>query len=325
MRIARLHSPARPPAAAGFTLMEAVVTVLMASVILTVFASTISASYLLRKSTYAIQAGNFIREEIDSLRTLSFTELTNRTNGAFLGLSLTRGPWKVRAATSPPSGTQVIAMETAQTALTGETGLAVIPGNYHADMDLSAKFDVLNTSPSGWGTGLVFDYRDSENHYRYRYSSGGLALDKVYHGTVTTLWSQSATHNTATWYTLRVVTSGTSISLYKNGTLQTTVTDSTFSTGDAGLQTLSGALVYVDDVSITESGATTSWNFDSDTAGAMPTDWQRFVYFDLPDGAGTLTIANYLGDSSIKQVTATVTWTESGIAKSVSGSSLIAQ
>ncbi len=321
----RLHSPARPSATAGFTLMEAIVTVLMAAVILTVFSSTISASYLLRKSTYAIQAGNFLREEIDSLRTLSFTELINRTNGAFLGLSLTRGPWKVKTVTSPPSGTRALAMETAQTALVSETGLAVIPGNYHADMDLTAKFDVLSSSPSGWGAGLVFDYRDSENHYRYRYSSGGLALDKVYHGTVTTLWSQSATYSAGTWYTLRVVTSGTGISLYKNGTLQTTVTDSTFSTGDAGLQTLSGALIYVDDVSITESGTATSWNFDSDTVGSMPTDWQRFVYFDLPSGVGTLTIADYLGVSTIKQVTATVTWTEGGVSKSVSGNSLIAQ
>ncbi len=319
------HSPARPPATAGFTLMESIVTVAIAAVILTVFTSTISASYLLRKSTHVIQAGNFLREEIDSLRTLPYAELLNRTNGNFLGLSLTRGPWKVKTVSSPPSGTNVLAMETAQTALVNETGLAILPGNYHADLDMTAKFDVLSNSPAGWGAGLVFDYRDAENHYRYRYSSGGLALDKVVHGTVTTLWSQSATYATGTWYTLEVVTSGSSIALKKNGVTLATVTDATFTTGDAGLQTLSSALIYVDDVSIAENGVTTSWNFDSDATGAMPLDWQRFVYFDLPSGTGTLTISDYLGATGIKNVTASVTWNENGVSKSVSGSSLIAQ
>lgn len=309
----------------GFTLVEALMTIGLTAVILAFFAGVTSTSIFLRKSGYAIQASNFVREELDAVRALPFAELLNRTNGVFLGLSLTRGPWRVKAVASPPSGAQVLALDTAATALNSETGLAIVPGNYRKDIDFTAKFDVQTTSPSGWGTGIAFDYRDSENHYRYRFTNGGIALDKVVHGTVTTLWSQSATYDTGTWYTLRLVTTGTSIALYKNGTLLTTVTDSTFSTGDVALMALSGALIYVDDVSVTENSVTTTWNFDGDAAGTMPTAWQRFVYEDLPSGTGTLTISDYLGQSTVKKVDVTVSWSDTGFSKTLTGSTIIAQ
>ena len=305
--------------------MEILVAVGLSAVILAIFTSTTSSIVFLRKTGYTVQAADFVREELDSLRTLPYTELINRTNGDFLALSLTRGPWQVKTVASPPSGTRALAMETAQYALNHETALAVWPGNYHKDIDLTGKFYVLSSSPSGWGAGLTFHYRDSDNNYRFRFASGGLALDKVYHGTATTLWSQSLTYNTNTWYTLRVVTTGTSIALYKNGSLLTTVTDGTFSTGDVALVTLDNALMYADDVSLTESGVTTTYNFDADTVGLMPTAWQRFDYFDLPASQASLTIADYLGDANIKQVTATITYQEIGVTKTVSGTTLIAK
>jgi type II secretory pathway pseudopilin PulG len=321
----KCHRRAKTDAVRGFTLLEAIVAIMITVVIFAVFSATISAAYLLRKSTYVTQASNFIREELDSLRTLPYTELLNRTNGNFLGISLTRGDWLEVTAVNPPSGSRVLTLQAAQPALTHETGLLVIPGNYHTDMDLVAKINVSSASPAGWGSGIAFDYRDSENHYRYRITSGGIALDKVVHDTVTTLWSHSAAYATNTWYTLEVVTSGTSITLKLNGTAMTTLTDSTFSVGDAAIMSLDGALPSVDDVSLTENGTTTSYNFESDTLGQMPTVWQRFVYVDLPNGQGTLTIADYLGMTGIKTVTATVTWTDSGVTNSVSGTTLIAQ
>ena len=310
---------------AGFTLMETLIAVAMTAVILAIFTSTTSSIVFLRKAGYTVQAADFVREELDSLRTLPYAELINRTNGDFLALSLTRGPWQVKTVTSPPSGTKALAMETAQYALNHETAMLVWPGNYHKDIDYSAKIDVLSTSPNGWSAGITFHYRDPDNNYRFRYTSGGLALDRVYHGTATTVWSQSLTYSTNTWYTLRVVTTGTSIALYKNGSLLTTVTEGTFSTGDVGVVTLDGALVYVDDVSLTESAATTTYNFDSDAVGSLPTAWQRFNYFDLPSSQASLTIADYLGDTKIKQVTATISYQELGVTKTVSGTTLIAK
>lgn len=316
----------RSPSTKGFTLLEALIAIGLTAVILAIFTAVASTSIFLRRSGYSIQASNFVREELDALRVLPFTELINRTNGNFLGLSLTRGPWQVKQVAGTPSSPNALTLSTAiSPALVTETGLAVIPGNYHKDVDFTAKFLVQTASPSGWGTGIAFHYRDAENHYRFRFASGGIALDKVYHGTTTTLWSQSATYSTNTWYTLRLVTSGTSISMYKNGTLLTTTTDSTFSTGDIALQTLSNAIIYIDDVSIAENSVTTSWSFDSDAVGSMPTIWQRFIYEDLPSGGGTLTIANYLSQTTLKQITATVTWSDAGFSKSMTGSTLISQ
>lgn len=326
MKIGLLKTKNRKPkTSAGFTLMETLIAVAMTAVILAIFTSATSSIVFLRKAGYSIQAANFVREELDSLRTIPFSELINRVNGDFLALSLTRGPWKIKTVANPPSGTRVMAMETAQAALNHETALAVLPGNYHQDFDFTSKFNVLPSSPSGWGAAIAFDYRDPDNNYRFRFTNGGIALDKVYHGTATTLWSQSATYNTNTWYTLRVVTSGASITLYKNGVSLTTLADATFSTGDAALMTLDGALVYVDDVSLTENSVTASYDFDADAVGQMPTAWQRFAYFDLPDGSASLTIADYLGQSTIKQVTATVTWTDQGNTKTMTGTTLIAK
>lgn len=314
-----------PVKSQGFSLLEAIMAIGLTAVILSIFAATTSTSVFLRKAGYSIQASNFVREELDALRTLPFSELATRTNGNFLGLSLTRGAWQAKVTTAPPSGTKVLALDTAVAAKVSETGLAVIPGNYRDDFDVTAKFLVQTTSPSGWGTGIAFRYRDAENHYRFRFTSGGIALDEVYHGTTSTIWSQSATYSTNTWYTLRVAATGTSIQLYRNGTLLTTQTDTTYVTGDLALIALSNALVHVDDVSVTEYAATTSWNFDAETTGKTPVAWQRFAYADLPSGAGTLTISDYLSQTTIKQVTVTVTWTDTGFAKSMTGTTLIIQ
>jgi hypothetical protein len=317
----------------GFTLMETLVVIGLTVVILAIFTAASSTVVFLRKAGYAIQASDFVREELDSLRVLPFTELINRTNGDFLGLSLTRGDWKVKAVAGAPSGNNVLALETAKSALNQETGQAVVPWNYHRDTDATAHFYVKSSSPSGWGAGLGFQYRDLDNHYRFRITSGGAAIDKVYHGTITTLCSNNVSYATDTWYTLEVTTVGTAITAKVNGSnafstgscSTGSLTDSTFSTGDVTLQTLNSALVYIDDVSILENSSTTSWDFESDTVGQEPLVWQRFVYFDLPSGSATLTIADYLSQSTIKQVTATITWVDQGVTKTVSGSTLIAQ
>ncbi len=309
----------------GFTLAEALITIGLAAVLLAVFTSVLSATMLLRRAQYNVQAASFIQEELDSLRALPYAELLTRTNGNFLGLAMTRGPWQVKVVTTPPSGTKAYAMETAQSAIVEETGLAVLPGDYREDFtSFIAKVQVQASSPAGWGAGVAFRYRDAENHYRFRLSSGGAALDKIVQGTKTTIWSNSTANATGTWYTLEVVASGNSITVKRNGTTLTTQTDSAFTTGDLALLTLNSAKAYFDDVSVT-SGSTTSWNFDGDTAGSVPTDWQRMSFYDLPSGAGTLTVANYLGDANVKQATVNVSWNDAGQTRSVSGTTLIAK
>ncbi len=309
----------------GFTIMEALVTIGLTAMLLAVFTAMLATTVFLRRAQYGLQAANFIQEELDTLRTLRFDDLLTRTDGAFLGVPMTRGPWKVKADATAPSGANAYAMETAQTALNEETGLAVMPGNYRDDFIFIAKVKVLSSPPSGWGAGIAFRYRDAENHYRFRFSSGGIALDKVSQGTKTTLWSQSATYNADTWYTLEVDAVGANLTLKKNGTTLTTVIDGTFATGDLALLALNGAKVRADDVSVTFNAATATWNFDGDAADSVPKDWQRMSVVDLPSGQGTLTIANYLGDANIKKITAKVQWTDLGVTRSASSITLIAR
>lgn len=322
------HRHKRTRAAAGFTLVEALITIGLAAILLSVFTAVLTTTVFLRRAQYSVQASNFIEEELDALRALPYSELLIRTNGNFLGVSTTRGPWKVKtdASASPPSGSNVYAMETAQPAIVSETGLAVLPGNQRKDANFIAKVRVRSSSPAGWGAGIAFRYIDAENHYRFRFTSGGIALDKVRQGVVTTVWSQSVAHSTSTWYTLEADVTGNQIVLKKNGSTLTTYTDSGQSyltKGNLALLTTGGANVYVDDVSVTEGATTTSWNFDADAAGSVPSDWQRYAVVDLPNGAGTLTIANYLGDASIKQATVNVSWIDAGITRSASGTTLI--
>lgn len=319
----RLHG--RATRTSGFTLMEALIAIGLASILLAVFTSVLSATMLLRRAQYNVLAANFIQEELDSIRALSFSDLLVRTNGNFLGLSRTRGPWKVQAVTSPPSGGNAFVMETAQSAIIEETGLAVLPGNYREDFtSFTAKVRVQAASPAGWGAGVAFRYRDAENHYRFRLTSGGAALDKVVQGVRTTIWSNTTSNSTNTWYTLEVVVAGNSITVLRNGTTLTTQTDNAFTTGDLALLSLNGARVEFDDLAVTET-STTTWNFDTEIVGTVPVDWQRMSFSDMPSGTGTLTIANYLGDTNIKQATVTVTWSDSGTTRTASGTTLIAK
>jgi len=308
--------------------MEALIAIGLAAIMLAVFTSVLTTTVFLKRAQYSVQASNFIQEELDSLRAIPYNELLVRTNGNLLGLSLTRGPWQVKtdAAASPPSGSKVFAMETAQAGILTETGLAALPGNYMKDGNIIAKVRVLSSSPSGWGAGIAFRYIDAENHYRYRITSGGVALDQVRQGVTTTLWSQSVSHSTNTWYTLEADLTGNQIVLKKNGSTLVTYTDSGqvyLYRGINALMATGSARVYFDDVSKVENAVTDVWNFDAEADGAVPVDWQRYGVTDLPNGAATLTIANYLGDASIKQATMNVSWIDAGITRSASGTTLI--
>ncbi len=310
----------------GFTIFEALIAIAIAASTLAVYTAVLTSAAFLRRAQPNVQAANFVQEELDTLRSLPFAELLDRANGNFLGVAMTRGPWRVKTAAGAPSGSKVYDMETAQAAINQETGLAVLPGNYAGDFTFIAKVNALASSPTGWGAGIAFRYRDAENHYRLRFTSGGIALDKAYHGTVTTVWSQSQTYATGAWYTLEVDAAGNAFTLKKNGATLTTYTDaSPLPAGDLAVMALSGAKTQFDDVSVTTGGATSSWNFDANADGSVPSDWQRLSVVDLPNGAGTLTIANYQNDATIKKATATASWTDSGGNHALSGVTLISK
>lgn len=307
----------------GFTLMESLIAIALIAMLLAVYLTVLGSIFFMRRLQFNIQAANFIQEEIEVLRSLDFTELTNRTDGNFLGLPFTRGDWSVEVVDASGQG-NTMALPAAETALVGETGMIVVPGNYRTDFTYSAKIRVDNTSPSGWDAGIGFRYRDAENHYRFRITSGGVALDKVDDGTVTSLWSQSTSLGTDTWYTLEVIANDSEFILKRDGIILTTHNDTTYTTGDLTLMTMDGALVAFDDVTITES-STTTYDFSAYTTGELPSDWERLSVVDLPLGTGMLTIADHLGNTEIKEVTIIVSWMDGIFTKSMTGVSLIAQ
>lgn len=307
----------------GFTLMESLVTIALIAMLLAVYLTVLGSIFFMRRLQFNIQGANFVQEEIEVLRSLDFAELTNRTDGDFLGLPFTRGDWSVEVVDASGQG-NAMSLPTAQAALVGETGMIVVPGNFRTDFTYSAKIRADDVSPAGWDAGIGFRYRDAENHYRFRITSGGVALDKVDGGTVSTLWSQSTSLSTDTWYTLEVIANGSEFTLTRDGVTLTTHNDTTFATGDLTLMTMDDAVAAFDDVVITESSVT-AYDFSSYTTGELPSDWERLSVINLPLGAGTLTIADHLGNSEIKEVTVTASWMDGLFAKSMSGVSLIAQ
>lgn len=300
------------------------VTIGVIAVLLAVYAATLSSVVFQRRNGYRFQATNFVRQEMDAVRSIPYDDLVNQTDGAFLGLAYTRGPWQVREEATAPSASNVMELRSAASpTLNQETGLLIVPTNYHDDFSFAASLRVLDASPTGWGAGLAFRYRDADNHYRYRLTAGGLAFDKVQHGTVTTLWSQSTPVSKGTWNDLAVTAVGATITLERNGMTVATVTDDTFASGDIALTALNGARIQADDLSVS-GGEAGDWDFDDDAADTTPLDWQRFVYFDLPGGSGTTTVTDYDGLTGIKQVTVTVSWNEFGTMKTVTGTTTVA-
>ena len=308
--------------AAGFTLAETIVTIGLAAVLLTVYSIMLSGTMFLRRSQHNAQAASLVQEQLDSLRLLPFPELLNRGDDNFLNIAVNRGDWRVLTKSGDGQGKR-LTLPTAQTPINHETALMLLPANWQKNFTFSTKIRALNASPTGWGLGLVFHYRDTENHYRFRYTSGGLSLDIVQQGVVTTLWSQNLTMEKDTWHTLEVIANESDFTLKKNGSILTTVNDLTFYKGELGLASFDGALTEFDDISLTVGAATSSWDFEVNDEEKYPEDWRRFGWPDLPSGTGTLTIDYYLEESSMKQTTVNISWDEGGRTRTATGTTVI--
>jgi Glycosyl hydrolase family 98 C-terminal domain/Glycosyl hydrolase family 98/Domain of Unknown Function (DUF1080)/Bacterial Ig-like domain (group 4) len=113
---------------------------------------------------------------------------------------------------------------------------------------------------------------------------------KIYRNGTTLLASAptSLTLATNTWYTVKVVATGSTLQVYINGTLEITTTDSTYTTGETGVRLESntggvGDFVEVDNVSVTV-GATSVYTSDF-SSWSTATDWVSegpLVFSPLP-------------------------------------------
>lgn len=305
--------------------METVVTIGLLGILLSIFGSIFLSLRATRSTMLYRQASFYLEEALESLRTIPYSTLTARTNGEILGVSVNRGDWQTVALASAPTSPNALQLPVTEAIRGDETGLIILPGNYRRNFTYEANVMVDNASPSGWGTALVFGYHDSENFYRLRLNENGIAIDESVNGTITTLWSQTVTHNKNTWYTLRVVGNNGAYTVSKNGATLATVNDATLEQGDLAIMSIGGAIVNADNVAVTESATTTTWDFDSTTIGTIPSEWKRYSYLDLPGGTATLSLSNFQNDSQLKLATVVVQWIENDNTHRVTGSTVIRQ
>ncbi|MCH7492534.1 DUF1080 domain-containing protein [Patescibacteria group bacterium] len=309
----------------GSSIVESVVAIGLLALFVTVFGASYTIvinNTLLKNKNLAY---NVAVEEIEALRNTPYTQLTNRTDADFIEVAYNKGSWLVASLGSSPSSPNILQVGSPVGNPSGVTGLAIVPGFDYSNFTFETDLNVRSDSPAGWQSVIYFRYHDSNNYYRAYFTSTDLYIDKKVDGTETSLGSKTKTFLEDTWYTVKIITSSNTLDVYINDVLELSATDSdsSFAKGRIGLASINSAHQYYDDISVTE-GATNAWNFDSDTAGELPSGWERFSVNDLPGGTGLLTIQDdQSGFTDIKKISVKVNWQERGNTYSVELTTLI--
>ncbi|MBI5038085.1 MAG: hypothetical protein HZC01_05285 [Candidatus Kerfeldbacteria bacterium] len=307
----------------GFSIIESVVTIGLTSILIILFGATYTATttdrYLHHRSLAYIAAA----EELEIIRNTDFDTLDTRTNAPFIGVAYTQGTWTVETLASPPSGTHVLTV--VPNASYTPASQIFIPEFGYKNFDFSSSFMVNNSSGNGWSVYYFYRYQDPQNYYSLNITSTQAVLEKKVAGVTSQLGTTSHVFSKNSWYTLAAsVTDGT-FTITLDGSPLVTGTDAQneLTKGKLGFGGNAQTRMYFDSVSITGLN-THSYNFDSDTSGSLPDQWQRYGVPQLPSAAGLLTISHPdpLFDD-LKAVTAQVTWSERGATKSVELSTLI--
>jgi len=137
---------------------------------------------------------------------------------------------------------------------TSGTARAVFGDAASADVQVQADVKVASWATSTNRTaGLMARYRDTSNYYIFIYEDGQLKIRKKVAGTTTTVASKAFTLTTGTWYTLKGVVSGSTLTMWVNGTQQLTGTPTGLSTGKSGLISFNGDVHY-DNVTASDIG-----------------------------------------------------------------------
>lgn len=186
------------------------------------------------------------RTEVSAATPLPYSE--NFEDGIANGWSTPSGSWDIIT-----DGTKVyhtLSTDSISRAYVGDSSW----NNY--SVEVKAKVSAWGSS-SARTVGILARYTDTNNYYLMGYEyPGELRIRKKVAGTLTTLTSKAYTLNTGTWYTMKAELNGNSLKLYINGVQQLTITDSTFSSGSAGLISVYGNSRF-DDFSVNSLTTTT--------------------------------------------------------------------
>ncbi|MFH0952103.1 MAG: prepilin-type N-terminal cleavage/methylation domain-containing protein [Patescibacteria group bacterium] len=311
----------KPSDQAGFGLIETLIAIGLTSILFLIIVSFLNASNLSRHAKFTVQATALAANEIEGLRNLDYNLLIDQTNAPFYTQLYTVGDWNTVSDTTR-------ALSTGPAVGAGVTGLIKIPGDAQSVYTLEAKVKVLNSAPVGWRAGLAIKAKESNRYYRYVLRSNEILLEKVEPSGITVLSQTPYLISEDIWNTLKVIVSGNTFDLWLGAVnIDSSVIDNSagWTSGDSGLITVGGPAVRFDDVKITNTVPETiiDEDFNAVDIGTRPESWQFLEPASLPSGSGTITIADYNGETNIKEVTATLTWQEVNNDRSVSLTSLI--
>lgn len=339
-------------------MVESIITIFVVAIAITIFGTLLNVRNINRGTAYRSKAAALADEELNALRRLDFSQLTDQTNCTvaqdcpFKNMLYNAGTWGVIADdtdTANHSGPNVLELAGASGFSNSQSGQFLFPAGVYGDVTLTAKWKVMPDSVSdsnpntGWLVGFLLRSRDSKNGYRLRVgeNSGSvhtdfdalsvgyqnIYLEKLENGTATKVAEGTATVSKGTWFALSLAATGPNFSITIDANPAMTGTDSTWTTGPAALIGWNGVHAEVDDIQ-TVTGTTSSWNFTDST---MPVPWIRLSLNDLPDSTpttfddnGTAFIEPYpVGSTTMKRVTVTVSWVQNGSPQSYSTTSFI--
>ncbi len=169
----------------------------------------------------------------------------NFNDGNATGWTATQGTWSVVS----DSGSYVYYKSGTDE---GRTSAGSTWTNYA--VEARVKVDNFNGSNRAYVCGR---YKDGNNFYAASLMSNTIEIRKKVSGSSTTIASKSYAVATGTWYTVRLVMNGSSISMYVNGALQLSATDSSLTSGAVGLVPYKVTAKY-DDVIVDDLGGDTS-------------------------------------------------------------------
>ncbi|MDQ3653419.1 MAG: DUF1080 domain-containing protein [Acidobacteriota bacterium] len=171
-----------------------------------------------------------------------------------------RGQWTVKADSTAPSATNVLA-QTSTDKTSYRFPLAIADEGSFRDLDLSVRFKPISGGVDQ-AAGLVWRLRDANNYYIVRANAleNNVVLYKVQDGKRTDLpvkgegrtYGKKAQVPANQWSELRVVQRGNLAEVFLNGMKLFEVEDDTFKdAGKVGLWTKADSVTYFDDLRVT--------------------------------------------------------------------------
>ena len=308
----------------GANLLEVVVALGLVGVILIVFSSTLIGFKLANESNNRNKASAIAEAALDALRALNASEITDQTNGSFLGLILNQGNWEVSASSTAPSTANILTEKNSSPVTADTSGLLLISPKSLATSTVEASLSwTPENSASGTAKlGFLMRGRDLTHGYYYSISPTAIALELMDDGASTTLFTQAGSYAPGTWHKLKAMIDGSSFSLYYNDLLLGAASNSTFSEGELAIFA-QYALISVDNLTMSGDAAA-SWNFDSDAQRSIPVALRRDGLGGLPRGRGVLTIEDaFTGNTDLKKATVKIFWSAAQGEKSLEASTLI--